>query len=136
MLEFISKVFGSKSERDVKSIQPIVEKIKSEFSKLDGISNDDLRAKTIDFKETIKQGLAEIDAELQEIKDRIEKNPEMDVAEKCERYTQIDKLEKDRNKELEVILMGILPEGFAVGKETARRYKEIKTSEGSFTRGV
>src|ERR1700761_4528853 len=133
MLEFISKLFGSKSERDVKSIQPIVEKIKSEFSKLDGISHDDLRAKTIAFKETIKQGLAEIDAELKELKDRIENNPELEVAEKVELYTQVDKLEKDRNKELEVILMDILPEGFAVVKETARRLKENKTLEVTAT---
>ena len=116
MLEFISKLFGSKSERDVKSIQPIVEKIKAEFAKLDGISNDELRAKTIAFKETIKQGLAEIDARLQEIKDRTENNPDLDVSEKVELYTQVDKLEKDRNKELEVILMDILPEGFCCGK--------------------
>ncbi|MGZ3835037.1 MAG: preprotein translocase subunit SecA [Mucilaginibacter sp.] len=133
MLDFISKLFGSKSERDVKSIQPIVEKIKIEFSKLDGISNDELRAKTIAFKETIKQGLAEIDAELQEIKDRIENNPDIDVSEKVELYTQVDKLEKDRNKELEVILMDILPEGFAVVKETARRFKENKTIEVTAT---
>src|ERR1700744_508095 len=133
MLEFISKVFGSKSERDVKSIQPIVEKIRNEFSKLDGISNDDLRAKTIAFKETIKQGLAQIDAELQEIKDRIENNPDMDVSEKVELYTRIDKLEKDRDKELEEILMQILPEAFAVVKETARRLKENKTIEVTAT---
>ena len=133
MLEFISKLFGSKSDRDVKSIQPLVEKIKIEFSKLDGISNDELRAKTLAFKETIKQGLAEIDAELQEIKDRIENNPDLDVSEKVELYTQADKLEKDRNKELEVILMDILPEGFAVVKETARRFKENKTIEVTAT---
>src|ERR1700742_2842089 len=133
MLDFISKLFGSKSERDVKGIMPIVEKIKSEFSKLDGISNDELRAKTIAFKETIKQGLAEIDAELQEIKDRIENNPGLDVSEKVELYTQADKLEKDRNKELEVILMDILPQGFAVVKETARRLKENKTLEVTAT---
>jgi preprotein translocase subunit SecA len=133
MLEFISKLFGSKSERDVKNIQPIVEKITIEFSKLDGISNDELRAKTIAFKETLKQGLADIDNELQEIKDRIENNPDLDVSEKVELYTQVDKLEKDRNKELEVILMDILPEAFAVVKETARRFKENKTIEVTAT---
>jgi len=133
MLEFISKLFGSKSDRDVKGIQPIVEKIKIEFSKLDGISNDELRAKTVAFKETIKQGLAEIDAELQEIKDRIENNPDLEINEKVELYSQADKLEKDRNKELEVILMNILPEGFAVVKETARRFKENKTIEVTAT---
>ncbi|MDO3626889.1 preprotein translocase subunit SecA [Mucilaginibacter sp. BT774] len=133
MLNFISKLFGNKSERDVKAIQPIVEKIKEEFSKLDNISHDDLRAKTIAFKETIKQGLAEIDAELQELKDRIENNPDLDVSEKVQLYTQVDKLEKDRNKELEVILMDILPEAFAVVKETARRLKENKTLEVTAT---
>ncbi len=50
MLGFISKLFGSKSERDVKSIQPLVEKIKGEFAKLENLSNDELRAKTLDFK--------------------------------------------------------------------------------------
>ena len=133
MLNFISKLFGSKSERDVKAIQPIVEKIKEEFSKLSGISHDDLRAKTIAFKETIKQGLAEIDAELHELRDRIENNPDLEVSEKVQLYTQVDKLEKDRNKELEVILMDILPEAFAVVKETARRLKENKTLEVTAT---
>ncbi len=133
MLEFISKLFGNKSDRDVKAIQPLVEKIKNEFSKLDGISNDELRAKTIAFKETIKQGLAVIDGELQEIKDRIENNPDLDVSEKVGLYTQADKLEKDRNKELEVILLEILPEAFAVVKETAKRFKENKTIEVTAT---
>lgn len=133
MLDFISKLFGSKSERDVKSIQPIVEKIKAEFAKLGDISNDELRAKTINFKETIKQGLSGIDAELQAIKDRTENEPDMDVNEKVELYTQIDKLEKDRNKELEDILLNILPEAFAVVKETARRFATNKTIEVTAT---
>ncbi|SDS03583.1 preprotein translocase subunit SecA [Mucilaginibacter mallensis] len=133
MLDFISKLFGSKSERDVKSILPLVEKVKAEFAKLDNISNDELRAKTIDFKETIKVGLAGIDAEIQAIKDRTENELDMDVAEKVELYTQLDKLEKDRNKELEDILMNILPEAFAVVKETARRLKENKSIEVTAT---
>jgi preprotein translocase subunit SecA len=121
MLDFISKLFGSKSERDVKSIQPIVEKIKAEYAKLGSLSNDELRAKTIYFKETIAEGLSGIDSEIQAIKDRTENELDMDVAEKVELYTQLDKLEKDRNKELEEILMNILPEAFAVVKETASR---------------
>ena len=129
MLDFISKLFGSKSERDVKGVQPIVEKIKEEYAKLDGISNDELRGRTLAFKQTISEGLTAIDAEIQEIKDRIESNPDLDVSEKVELYRQADKLEKDRNKELEVILMDILPQAFAVVKETARRFKENKTIE-------
>jgi preprotein translocase subunit SecA len=133
MLDFISKLFGSKSERDVKSILPIVEKVKAEFAKLGDISNDELRAKTINFKETIAQGLSGIDAELQAIKDRTENEPDMDVNEKVELYTQIDILEKDRNKELEDILLNILPEAFAVVKETARRFAGNKTIEVTAT---
>jgi len=133
MLNFISKLFGSKSDRDVKSILPIVEKVKAEFAKLGSLSNDELRAKTIGFKETIAAGLAAIDGEIGAIKERIEENPNLDVNEKVELYTQLDKLEKDRNKELEEILMRILPEGFAVVKETALRFKENKTIEVTAT---
>lgn len=133
MLNFISKLFGSKSDRDVKSILPVVEKVKAEFAKLGSLSNDELRAKTIGFKETIAAGLAAIDGEIGAIKERIEENPNLDVNEKVELYTQLDKLEKDRNKELEEILMRILPEGFAVVKETALRFKENKTIEVTAT---
>jgi preprotein translocase subunit SecA len=133
MLEFISKLFGSKSDRDVKSLMPLVEKVKAEFAKLDQISNDELRAKTIDFKETIKEGLAAIDSEILSIKDRTENNPDLDVSEKVELYTQLDKLEKDRNKELEEILLRILPEAFAVVKETARRFTNNPTIEVTAT---
>jgi preprotein translocase subunit SecA len=133
MLEFFSKLFGSKSERDVKSILPLVEKIKAEYAKLSDISNDELRAKTIEFKETIKTGLAGIDSEIQAIKDRTETELDMDVNEKVELYTQLDKLEKDRNKELEDILLNILPEAFAVVKETASRFTENKTIEVTAT---
>jgi len=133
MLDFISKLFGNKSDRDVKSLLPLVEKVKAEFAKLDGISNDELRAKTIGFKEIIQTGLAEIDSEIAAIKERTENNPDLEVSEKVELYTQLDKLEKDRNKELEVILMQILPEGFAVVKETAKRFKENKTIEVTAT---
>ncbi|HEY4194643.1 MAG TPA: preprotein translocase subunit SecA, partial [Mucilaginibacter sp.] len=129
MLNFISKLFGSKSDRDVKSLLPLVEKVKAEFAKLDQISNDELRAKTTQFKEIIKEGLADIDAEIQSIKDKTENNLDLDMHEKVELYTQLDKLEKDRNKELEEILLRILPEGFAVVKETARRFAGNKTIE-------
>ncbi|HWD89029.1 MAG TPA: preprotein translocase subunit SecA [Mucilaginibacter sp.] len=133
MLSFISKLFGNKSERDVKSIEPIVEQIRAEYAKLEGISNDELRARTIAFKATIAERLTGVDADLQELKDKAESNPDMDMAEKVELYRDIDKLGKDRDKELEVVLMDILPEAFAVVKETARRLKENKTLEVTAT---
>ncbi|TWR23967.1 preprotein translocase subunit SecA [Mucilaginibacter achroorhodeus] len=133
MLDFFSKLFGSKSERDVKGITPIVEKIKAAYAKLDQLSNDDLRAKTIEFKETIATGLSGIDSEIKAIKDRTENEPGMDVNEKVNLFTQLDKLEKDRNKELEEILINILPEAFAVVKETARRFSGSPTIEVTAT---
>jgi preprotein translocase subunit SecA len=133
MLDFFSKLFGSKSERDVKAIMPIVEKVKAEFAKLDQLSNDELRGKTIQFKEIIAEGLSGIDAEIQAIKDRTENELDMEVSEKVELYTQLDKLEKDRNKELEEILKNILPEAFAVVKETARRLAENESIEVTAT---
>ncbi len=133
MLNFISKLFGSKSDRDVKAIMPVVEKVKAEFDKLGSISNDELRALTAGFKETIKTGLATIDSEIHAIKERLDTELEMPVDEKVTLYTELDKLEKDRNKELEVILMDILPQAFAVVKETAKRFKENKTIEVAAT---
>lgn len=133
MLGFISKLFGNKSERDVKGVQPLVEKIKAEFARLDQISNDELRAKTIDFKARISSGLEKIDAQIKAAKDEAENDENSEVNRKVELYTEIDKLEKDRNKELEVILMEILPEAFAVVKETARRLANNKTIEVTAT---
>lgn len=133
MLGFISKLFGNKSERDVKGVQPLVEKIKAEFAKLEQISNDELRAKTIDFKSRISSGLEKTDAQIKAAKEEAENNLSIEVNRKVELYSEIDKLEKDRNKELEVILMEILPEAFAVVKETARRLANNKTLEVTTT---
>jgi preprotein translocase subunit SecA len=133
MLGFISKLFGNKSERDVKGVQPLVEKIKAEFAKLDQISHDELRAKTIDFKARISAGLEKINAQIKAIKEEVENDQSLEVNRKVELYTEIDKLEKDRNTELEVILMDILPEAFAVVKETAKRLANNKTLEVTAT---
>jgi len=132
MLSFISKLFGNKSERDVKVLVPYVEKVKAEYDKLDGISNDELRGRTLTFKQTIADSLAETDAELASIKEQTE-NPELEVSQKVELYTRLDKLEKERDKDLEKVLLEILPEAFAVVKETARRFKENTTIEVTAT---
>src|SRR5690606_36888983 len=129
MLNFISKIFGSKSDRDIKSIRPIVDKINEEFQKLSGLSNDELRAKTINFKQRVQESLSEINDKIIEIKKTVEGNSEIALSEKTAYYDEIDRLEKDRNKKLEVTLMEILPEAFAVVKETARRFTENETLE-------
>lgn len=119
---FVSKVFGSKSDRDIKEIKPIVEKISAEYALLQSISHDELRAKTLAFKQRIKNYTAELSAEIETIKARIESEPNMEISEKIELYNQLDKLGKQENALIEEVLLEILPEAFAVVKETARRF--------------
>ncbi|WP_118193525.1 preprotein translocase subunit SecA [Albibacterium indicum] len=128
MLGFLSKVFGSKSARDIKHVQPLVDKIKAEFSKLESISNDELRQKTFSFKERIAEHLKDTDARINELKTEAEL-PTTDMSTKTSLYEEVDKLEKNRDKELEDVLMQILPEAFAVVKETARRFTENSSLE-------
>src|SRR5574343_526024 len=92
---FVSKVFGNKSDRDIKEISPVIEKINNEFQKLQSISHDELRAKTLDFKRRIKEYTSEVSSELLEIRTRIEQEPDMDISMKVELYDRIDKLEKN-----------------------------------------
>src|SRR5690606_33195400 len=117
------KIFGSKSERDIKQIMPIVEKVKAEFAKLSGLTNDELRAKTAEFKSRIAEHLAEIDAQIAEISESAE-DFTLSMEKKTELYERVDKLKKERDEQLEVVLNDILPEAFAVVKETARRLSE------------
>lgn len=128
MLGFLNKIFGSKSERDIKQIQPLVEQIKAEYPKLAALSDDELRQKTAVFKTKIKEALSEIDKEIEGLKADAE-DPELSIHNKTGIYDKVDKLTKDRDKQLEVVLMEILPEAFAVVKETARRFTENKQLE-------
>jgi preprotein translocase subunit SecA len=120
----IAKIFGTKSERDLKEIYPLVTQINQAYTNLKNISDDALRAKTQELKASIQAELGKINSELQNLHASIANNPEQNIAEKEATFAQIDKLELDRNKLLEEVLMKILPMAFAVVKETARRFKE------------
>ncbi len=125
MFGFISKLFGgSKSEKDVKKIAPIVEKINAHFAAYQSISNDELRAKTQEFKTRIQDHLKEINAEIAAKNEAALALPFNDLMGKDEIYQEVDKLKKERNKKIEEALSEIEPEAFAVVKETARRFKE------------
>ena len=118
---------GNKYERDLKEINPYVEKIHIEYQKLQAISNDDLRNLTFELKSEIK---SEIESDENEIKSLREKaEAEEDINLKEEIYNGIDKIEKQINEKLENILDQLLPRGFAIVKETARRFKENKVLE-------
>ena len=132
MLAILNKLFGSKSDRDIKTIQPIVEKTKEEYAKLSALSNDELRQKTIDFKARIGEFLAPIDQQIADVRLKADA-VDLPINEKTAIYDELDKLQKDRDKELEKVLMEILPEAFAVMKDTARRFTENKTLEVTAT---
>ena len=120
----ITKIFGSKSDKDLKEILPQVTRIKEEFAKLTNVSNDELRAKTQEFKNRISLHLKETEDEIRNLEKEAEENPEIDLHRKEEIYKEIDQLKKVINSETENILKEILPEAFAVVKETARRFTE------------
>jgi preprotein translocase subunit SecA len=128
MISFISKtvtkVFGTKSDRDIKAILPIVEAIKTEYAKLSSISDEELRGKTTGLKSRINDFLADIDSQIKQLHEQGQATE--DVDEKDQIFQQIDKLQEERNKQLEVVLLEILPQAFAVVKETARRFTENK----------
>lgn len=122
----ILKVFvGDKSQKDVKALQPYLTKIKTFESSLQALSHDELRAKTAFFKEKIKQARAEKDAKITALKAEVETISDIDKREDI--YIAIDALEKEAYDISEKTLMEILPEAFAVVKETARRFKENTT---------
>ena len=124
MANFLSKLFGTKSQRDLKEVQPFLEatlKIYPEIQKLD---NDRLRAKTDEFKARIREAVKEEEDELAQLRQRIEEEYDMPVDEKEEIYKHIDKLEKESYDKTQKVLNDILPEAFAVVKETARRFAE------------
>ena len=131
MLGIIKKIFGTKYERDVKKYKPVVEKINEYFEQYKSLTNDELRQKTLDFKARIKEHLKEIDNEIEELKQQAEQ--EQDINTKEEIYDAIDQLVKERDDEIEVILEELLPEAFAVVKETARRFAENETLEVTAT---
>lgn len=124
LMNAIKKVVGSKSEKDIKAIQHIVDEIKSEYAKLSSVSNDELRTKTTEFKAKIAEALAELNNERDGLKDKAANDSSIDVLEKEKIYDRIDAIEKQITSKIEETLNEILPQAFAVFKETARRFTE------------
>ncbi|MEQ8365024.1 MAG: preprotein translocase subunit SecA [Cyclobacteriaceae bacterium] len=125
----IAKVFGTKSARDLKEVTPYVEKINTIHKELTGISDDQLRGKTSELKSQINERLKSIDTQLSDLHNKIEEDSSLEISEKENIFNQIDELESERDKELEVVLLELLPTAFAVVKETARRLAENKQLE-------
>ncbi|HLU88699.1 MAG TPA: preprotein translocase subunit SecA [Cyclobacteriaceae bacterium] len=131
MLDFLikglGKVFGTKSERDIKTLSPVVGQINEEYNKLNDLSNEELRGQTAEIRAIVNADVKPFDDQIAQLKEEIDRLPPEQVHAKDALFTQIDKIEKDRNEALEGALEKVLPRAFAVVKETARRFKENKT---------
>jgi len=119
MLKFLKKIFGSKHERDISALAPIVEEINSYYEKLKSLSDDELKNKTNEFRKRIKDAISEKENEIEQIKERIKSSKSYEERE--ELYNILDNLEDQLDKKIEEILNELLPEAYAVVKETCRR---------------
>ena len=129
---FFAKLFGNKAMRDNKALQPILDKTLEAYEKIKTLDTDALRHKTVEFKEYIKNYIAEDEARIKELKQKAE-TEDLDLEEKNEIFEQVDKLEKHQLEKIEEALNNILPEAFAVLKETAKRFKENEVVEATAT---
>ncbi|MCD4790064.1 MAG: preprotein translocase subunit SecA, partial [Bacteroidales bacterium] len=129
MATFLRKMLGSKSVRDLKALDPIQNKILEAYELIKEYSNDELRAKTVEFKKRITDNIADEKKQITEIKDNVSSNPDMDVEEKEKLWKKVDDLEKQIYEKTQDVLNEILPEAFSVMKETAKRFMENKIVE-------
>ena len=120
----LAKVFGTKSDRDIKELAPRVPLINDAFNKLRSLSDDQLRAKTEEIKSIINADLKKFDDKIAELRQKINALSADKVHEKDALFNEIDTTEKSRDEALEVTLDKVLVDAFAVVKETARRFKE------------
>ena len=125
----ITKIFGTKSDKDIKAVMPYVDKTNEIFAGLANLSNDELRQKTNELREKINSELKSIDDEIAALHQQVEEDKTLDIHAKDDIFKQIDSLEEKRNEDLEVVLIELLPDAFAIVKETARRFKENDSLE-------
>lgn len=130
--DVMKKLFGNKSDRDMKELVPVVGQVNAEWEKIKGIDNDELRAVADDLKSRIREYIREEQDEIVALKKRIDEERPT-IEEREEIYDRIDKLEEEIDKKVEDILTELLPVAFAVMKETARRFKENEEIEVTAT---
>ncbi len=120
-IQLITKIFGNKSQKDMRAIMPYVEKIKAAYSEIDALDNDALRARSAALMEKIRLRVADKKQRIADLRASIE-SLEIDQREKV--YSEIDKLEKEIKEDYQTVLNEVLPEAFAIVKSTARRFAE------------
>ena len=125
--DILKKIFGSKSERDMKAVKPYLDKVLAVYPEIDKLSNDELRARTDSLKAKIAAVEKPFEDRIAEIKAKLEE--ELPISEKEALATESDKLVKDEDEAIEVVLNEVLPEAFAIVKSTARRFAQNETVE-------
>jgi preprotein translocase subunit SecA len=132
MFDFLKKMLGNKSQRDIKGISPLVDKAVISWEETKKLSNDELRTKTLEFKERIQIYISQKEQEISDLKVQLA-SEEIEIDEKEKLYTDLDRLEKESYELTQEILVEILPEAFAVVKDTARRFFENEYLEVTAT---
>lgn len=128
----LKKLFGTKSEKDLKEIQPLVDKALELYKKIDLLSHDELRRASDALKERIASFIATDEAQKRELRAKLE-DVMIDVSEKEQLATEVDKCVKRIDEKIEQVLLEVLPEAFAIMKSTARRFKEFAQIEVTAT---
>ena len=124
--DFLTKLFGNKSQRDLKEITPYVNKIKAVYPSIQKLSNDELRTKIDEIKQRIQDYVANERAKVNELRSGIE-GKELEEREAI--WAEVDKIEKTITDKMEIVLEEVLPEVFAIVKDTARRFSENEIVE-------
>ena len=119
--KILRSLFGDKSSRDMKLIQPLVEQVKAVYPEVQKLDNDQLRRRTKDIQQQVQQSAQKEKAEIERLKATIEDTP---IDERADIFAQIDKIEKEVLEIYEDALNEVMPEVFAIVKETARRFAE------------
>ncbi|MBN1790666.1 MAG: preprotein translocase subunit SecA [Bacteroidales bacterium] len=131
-VNFFKKFFGSKSQRDIKEILPLLNKIRETYKVIEQLSNDGLRAKTLEIKELIRDSVKDKEAVIQDLRQQVEAGT-LDIEKVEDVYREIDKIEKEIIETIEKALLEVLPAAFGIVKETARRFKENEFIEVTAT---
>ncbi|HPV87761.1 MAG TPA: preprotein translocase subunit SecA [Bacteroidales bacterium] len=126
IINIIGRIFGSKADRDLKQLNPYVDKIKKEYERIDKLDHDALRAETQKIRQVILDFIAEDEKEKAALRRQLE-DVEIEIEKKEELATEVDKLTKKIDEKIEEILDRVLPQAFAIMKSTARRFKESET---------
>ena len=121
LAKILTSLFGNKSTRDMKLIQPLVEKVKAAYPEIQKLDNDQLRQRTKDIQQQVQESAKTQKEEIERLKSTIEETP---IDERAEIFAQIDKLEKEALDIYEDALNEVMPEVFCIVKETARRFAE------------